>query len=404
MVRRKSRRCLILTSYCVLLAYFVYSTQQSARTVTILPSSLTEHSWLESSETAQYVCNPVRSAERERYMEGPSVSTTRATKVTLGTVIAEFQIRDSDGSEYRSAFRSLLSFSRLFSVDNMVIMSESFEVCKIVQVVWKLDVKCASLRHCSLNDFHQPTMPCVFKTLLANAKMEDIVFVNSDIVLYEDFVQSLNLVQSSKSYLMIGQRTNLYVGKEISNSLAHLKQAAIGRGRLDGEYALDYFAFRKGDFPVFKTKYIVGNWRWDNALLLKFYSNLRVTVFDATAATTVVHQSQYDDRQPEDRAKRPAGEHNDQLAKLHDKYYRLGSVKLASVNLRRENGSIVVDDSYGAASDVVRQVISTGEIVHFEEKILRSGIAKTLASLTEILGYTQFETCRSILRSALIET
>ena len=119
-------------------------------------------------------------------------------------------------------------------------------------------------------------------------------FINADIILLNDFTAAVSqLVRRKKSFLMIGQRTDLDVTAPLPFDdgawPASLEIAARERGRLHGEDGIDYFVFTRGLFdpapPLLVGRASIDNW-------LVFRARRRwCAVVDATLAVTAIHQN-----------------------------------------------------------------------------------------------------------------
>lgn len=297
-------------------------------------------------------CTP----EKEKLPESPLT--------TICTVVSKVQIMQNR-SEHSKLIASLSSFLALVPNTHVMLLSEDPEVCDFAGTAFS-GTRCVDIRKCTHNRFNRPAMPCVFDIILAQSETEDVVFVNSDVILFKDFLYSLSMARSFEKYVMVGRRINFY-GDIDQGTLSDLKCEAIRNGKQDGDHAIDYFAFRKGDFPLFDTPYIVGNWRWDNVLLANFYKRRDVFVIDASETVTAIHQSNNErELTSSDRRGRVAGLYNDELARKYDRAFLAGTISYASVILRGLHGQIIVDWSQRRGSDIVRCIIEEGryEQVH----------------------------------------
>lgn len=126
------------------------------------------------------------------------------------------------------------------------------------------------------------------------AKGRLFCFINSDIVLMDDFGQAIDRVaRRNSAFLMIGQRTDLDVTEPIAFADAgwreSVRAAVAERGRLHGEDGIDYFVFTPGLFdPV--PPLLVGRAAVDNWLVFQARRRWRPVV-DATASVRAVHQN-----------------------------------------------------------------------------------------------------------------
>ena len=120
-----------------------------------------------------------------------------------------------------------------------------------------------------------------------------VCYVNSDIILFDDFQQALARVAAwSDHFLMVGRRTDLDIKNYVdfrSAWASELHSRAKSEGKLQIARSIDYFAFSRGLYPSIPAL-AIGRFWWDNWLLWKA-RNLGASVVDATRAVLVVHQN-----------------------------------------------------------------------------------------------------------------
>ena len=150
---------------------------------------------------------------------------------------------------------------------------------------------------------HVPTIQCnqwgtpLVSDLFAQAEKISaspvLSYVNSDIVLFDDFAQSLARVSAlTQNFLTVGRRTDLDIKDELSfqNGWAEaLRRRARREGKLQIARSIDYFAFSRGLYPTMPPL-AIGRFWWDNWLLWKARS-LHAAVVDATREVLIVHQN-----------------------------------------------------------------------------------------------------------------
>ncbi|PYX42940.1 MAG: hypothetical protein DMG81_00670 [Acidobacteria bacterium] len=120
-----------------------------------------------------------------------------------------------------------------------------------------------------------------------------VSYVNSDIILFDDFAQALVRVSAwSDHFLMVGRRTDLDIKQALdfrNDWAAQLRGGALREGNLQIARSIDYFAFSRGLYASIPAL-AIGRFWWDNWLLWKARS-LGASVVDATGAVLVVHQN-----------------------------------------------------------------------------------------------------------------
>jgi hypothetical protein len=150
---------------------------------------------------------------------------------------------------------------------------------------------------------HVPNIKCnqwgtpLVSDLFAQAeKLSDspvLSYVNSDIILFDDFARAIARVAGLASgFLMVGRRTDLDVKDGISFQSGWadaLRQHAHAKGKLQIARSIDYFAFTRGLYPAMPPL-AIGRFWWDNWLLWKARS-LHAAVVDATREVLIIHQN-----------------------------------------------------------------------------------------------------------------
>jgi hypothetical protein len=117
-------------------------------------------------------------------------------------------------------------------------------------------------------------------------------FVNTDIVLLDDFVPAARRVAETDSpFLVVGATCDLDVGERLQLAdpevRSALRERALAKGRSRGATAIDYFVFTPRLFDPMPA-FVVGRARFDNWLVWR--ARTRGIVVDATGAVVAVHQ------------------------------------------------------------------------------------------------------------------
>ena len=143
------------------------------------------------------------------------------------------------------------------------------------------------------NQWGTPLISDLFGQAEKSGRGQILSYVNSDIVLFDDFAQALvRVAEWSDHFLMVGRRTDLDVKDAIkfdADSVAELRSRARRNGKLQIARSIDYFAFSRGLYPAIPAL-AIGRFWWDNWLLWKARS-LRAQVVDASEAVVVIHQN-----------------------------------------------------------------------------------------------------------------
>lgn len=149
------------------------------------------------------------------------------------------------------------------------------------------------LRQIERNEFGTPLVSAAFSMAQEIAGRDVLAFVNTDIILFDDFVEAARRVaQLQHRFLMVGQRWDLDVDYRLGFSPAwreDLKQRVRERGRLHGHTGIDFFVFRRGTMAPLPP-FAVGRVGWDNFVIYRSRKE-STPVMDATNACLVVHQN-----------------------------------------------------------------------------------------------------------------
>lgn len=144
------------------------------------------------------------------------------------------------------------------------------------------------------NEFGTPLLDDLFLKAQAAASNEICVYVNSDIILMDDFAEALESVaRRFDQFLMVGRRWDLDMSEEIDFYAEDWEQRLIERVRREGIYhaptGIDYFAFKKGLWPAIPPL-ALGRGMWDNWLVREPLLAGQPVV-DASDKVTIIHQN-----------------------------------------------------------------------------------------------------------------
>ena len=140
-----------------------------------------------------------------------------------------------------------------------------------------------------------PLLSDVFHQARQLASQDLLGYVNSDILLLDDFQAALEKVTNNilEDFLVIGRRINTDIVEELDFEAPGWREEVRLRTRTAGSLAprvcKDYFVFPKHlyqDLPAFA----VGRANWDNWMVYHAHQ-LEIPVVDITAVTTVIHQN-----------------------------------------------------------------------------------------------------------------
>ena len=137
-----------------------------------------------------------------------------------------------------------------------------------------------------------PLINSIFEQAQAHSPGPVLVYINSDIILLDDFLPAVHEVaQQFHHYLIVGQRWDLDQESELEFEpgwAAAMKERLQSEGALHPLAGSDYFVFPRGQFTNLPP-FALGRAGWDNWMIFKGRS-MSLPVIDATKAITVIHQ------------------------------------------------------------------------------------------------------------------
>jgi hypothetical protein len=153
-----------------------------------------------------------------------------------------------------------------------------------------------SLRHVpniKCNEWGTPLVSDLFEQAETLGQTPVLSYVNSDILLFDDFANAVTRVASSApKFLMVGRRTDVDITEPIEfrdGWASRLRDRARRDGILQIARSIDYFAFSRGLYPSIPPL-AVGRFWWDNWLLWKARA-VQACVVDASRTVLAVHQN-----------------------------------------------------------------------------------------------------------------
>lgn len=136
-----------------------------------------------------------------------------------------------------------------------------------------------------------PLVSDLFYKAQQSAKFPILAYVNSDVILLEDFSKSIQKI-ILKSFLVIGHRWELKVSYKINfdkDWQRRLSKELQKRGEIKSNKAVDYFIFPK-DLNLNIPPFIIGRWVWDNWFLYQA-KKIKLPLIDATRVIKAIHQN-----------------------------------------------------------------------------------------------------------------
>jgi hypothetical protein len=171
------------------------------------------------------------------------------------------------------------------------------------------------------NEFGTPLVSDMFSQAHQLARHHLLCYVNADIVLMTDFIESVQRVAALRQpFLMVGQRWNVDLENPINFDLdwqSQLRNYVHTHGQLQKVTGIDYFVFPK-DLTINMPSFAIGRPGWDNWFIYEARSQ-NIAVIDATRTVMAVHQNHnYQHLKVDDAVegwrKGPEADHNLKLA------------------------------------------------------------------------------------------
>jgi hypothetical protein len=181
-----------------------------------------------------------------------------------------------------------------------------------------------------------PLVSSIFSLARQASSSPLLVYVNADILLTPDLVDSSRQVMSmARIFLVVGQRWDLDVARPLDFSgdwAERLKDEACARGELHRPMGSDYFIFPRECFADM-PKFAIGRAGWDNWMIYKARKKGWPTV-DATASIFIIHQNH-------DYSHLPGGQPHYRLPETYENIRLAGGREMTRFTLLDTNRKLV---------------------------------------------------------------
>jgi hypothetical protein len=143
------------------------------------------------------------------------------------------------------------------------------------------------------NDWGTPLVSSIFNLARNASESPYLAYVNADILLMPDFVETTRVVAAqTQKFLIVGQRWDLDLPKSLDFSPGwdqRLRARAHAQGELHPPSGSDYFIFPRSHF-VDMPDFAIGRAGWDNWMIFNALKK-NWHVIDATSSLMIIHQS-----------------------------------------------------------------------------------------------------------------
>jgi hypothetical protein len=154
----------------------------------------------------------------------------------------------------------------------------------------------AGVRHVpdiATNEHGTPLLNDIFRQAEAAAAFPWMCYVNADIIILDDFVETLQRAQKQLAkFLYVAKRVNIDVSEPLAflpGWQAALKESARATGVNGSHTAIDVFAFPKGTYAQMPD-FFIGR-LWFDQWLIKAAIENHLPVVDASLVAPVLHQN-----------------------------------------------------------------------------------------------------------------
>lgn len=149
------------------------------------------------------------------------------------------------------------------------------------------------IREVALSSYGTPLISSIFE--LARKAIDNPLqaYINADILLLPDFVQTaVRVAEQAKNFLIIGQRWDMDIHELLDFSEGwedRLRARIKAEGKLHRPVGSDYFIYPSNCFTKVPD-FAVGRSMWDNWMIYHALKSKWATV-DATGTVTIIHQN-----------------------------------------------------------------------------------------------------------------
>ena len=154
------------------------------------------------------------------------------------------------------------------------------------------------LRHVPNLKYHPewkaPLLDDIIETAKAEANFDNLCFIHTDIILFQDFLKAFQLVSNRfEKYLMVSSRFNTNIDKRLDLSAEkerqNLRESALAENDMYSSGGSDFFAFPKDLFKSIPP-FLLGRGYWDNWMMYRALQE-RAALVDTTADVAAIHQN-----------------------------------------------------------------------------------------------------------------
>lgn len=229
---------------------------------------------------------------------------------------------------------AIRSWVRLTPRPEIILLGDEEGIAEMAQ-----EVNALHIPDLARNEFGTPLLDDLIYTATSMARNDTLAYVNSDIILFDDFMSGIAKARAvHNEMLLIGRRWDMNVVEEINFDDPGWRQTLLDdmakNGFLHFETGIDYFVHNKGLW-VGMPPFALGRCAWDNWLVGSPLS-MGKAVIDTTEYITAIHQ-----------------DHG---------YAHGGGRKKVFEGVEAQRNKAMAQSVLGFTSDAVRYMTSDGEV------------------------------------------
>ena len=140
-----------------------------------------------------------------------------------------------------------------------------------------------------VNEYETPFINKIFEKAIQNSTTDTLCYVNSDIILFDDFSNAINILEKKKKFFGVGRRFNVDLKELIKfENKNDFQNKFLKNIKIDKYVGSDYFIFNKNQIKNIPS-FLIGRTCWDNWLM--YYANKnKLDLIDCTNDVFCVHQ------------------------------------------------------------------------------------------------------------------
>ena len=139
------------------------------------------------------------------------------------------------------------------------------------------------------NEYGTPFVNKIFESAIKNSSTDALCYVNSDIILFNNFPKTIKNLITQKKYFGVGRRHNVEIQEILDfNNQEQIYNYYLSNSNLDSYTGSDYFIFNKYTIKNIPS-FLIGRTCWDNWLMYYAATN-KLNLTDCSNSIKCIHQ------------------------------------------------------------------------------------------------------------------